>query len=267
MKVTRIWKDLLKSQLNDFSFDPINLACSEKLATGYELGHICGKYYPYDGIPTKINLVNDLRNLMGVYRELKGYMNNRSVEEVIDTFIQKHDDFDYNFIDNEFKPDAYNLSINTPPLIAEERVKYERDFKGVKVDFNNNESKKLGYTGEKLVLEYERRYLKDNSRSDLADLVEHISITKGDGVGYDILSYDLEGKKKFIEVKATKCGKGTPFIATINEIEFSKKYSDNYFLYRVYDLDINRKSGELYILRGSIEDNFKIIPTQYKVFR
>jgi len=66
------FRKILNSTLSDFSDENINLASSIKLAKGYEAGHICGKFYPSDKIPDDIELVNDLRNLIGVYRELIG---------------------------------------------------------------------------------------------------------------------------------------------------------------------------------------------------
>ena len=55
-----------------FSFDPIDLKAQWDLAKGYELTNICSKYYSASDLPEDPELVHDLRNLMGVYRELKG---------------------------------------------------------------------------------------------------------------------------------------------------------------------------------------------------
>lgn len=59
----------------------------------------------------------------------------------------------------------------------------------------------LGQRGEALVLAYERAYLRANGRPDLVERVRHASLADGDGAGYDILSYDLDGAPKYIEVK------------------------------------------------------------------
>ncbi len=67
-KVANSCKHILRSSLNDFSFNDITLHCSGNLGKGYEYGHICGKYYSKENIPNKLELVNDLRNLLGVYR-------------------------------------------------------------------------------------------------------------------------------------------------------------------------------------------------------
>ncbi len=60
--------DLSSSSFNTFNMD---LDADTTLALGYELGHICGKLYPSNNIPPDNILINDLRNLMSVYDNLK----------------------------------------------------------------------------------------------------------------------------------------------------------------------------------------------------
>ena len=64
-------QNLLKSD-QGFSYAPIDLKATNSLGKGYELGNICSVYYESKNIPTEEELINDLRNLIGVYRELKG---------------------------------------------------------------------------------------------------------------------------------------------------------------------------------------------------
>lgn len=66
------------------------------------------------------------------------------------------------------------------------------------------ENSNLGKLGELLVVEWEKKTLRQCGRQDLASQVEHVSETLGDGVGYDILSFDKYGNEKYIEVKTTK---------------------------------------------------------------
>lgn len=58
----------------------------------------------------------------------------------------------------------------------------------------------LGQSGEEFVFRYEQWRLAHMGKSELADRVEHVSLTKGDGLGYDILSFDANGRERFIEV-------------------------------------------------------------------
>ncbi len=161
------------------------------------------------------------------------------------------------------------LKLTNPPVSSNEGAPgaQDRNLQGRKIDYSENDSKnkELGLMGEELVLKYEKKNLKENGRDDLAVKVEHTSQIIGDGVGYDIKSFDLDGNPKFIEVKTTKGGIRTPFIMTINEIKFSEKYSEHYFLYRVYEFSITTKSGLLFIVKGGINEKFKLDPIQFRV--
>ena len=70
-KQAAIAKKLLRST-QGFSLGPIKLNSKSNLAPGYELGTICSKYYSSTSIPSDQELFDDIRNLLGVYRELKG---------------------------------------------------------------------------------------------------------------------------------------------------------------------------------------------------
>ncbi len=72
-------KSLLKSD-QGFSYDAIVLNASNALGKGYELGNICSVYYSVDTIPSEVEIINDLRNLIGVYRELKGVVGSEILE-------------------------------------------------------------------------------------------------------------------------------------------------------------------------------------------
>ncbi|MFC7441173.1 DUF3427 domain-containing protein [Laceyella putida] len=130
----------------------------------------------------------------------------------------------------------------------------------------NQKKRSIGLIGEQLVLEHEKRLLRDAGRHDLADKVRHVSVIEGDGAGYDILSFTHEGQEKYIEVKTTSGGKHTPFYMTINEVNFSKAYANQYYLYRVYNLRPDIKSPEFYIIRGDISLQKQLVATQFKVF-
>jgi len=112
-------------------------------------------------------------------------------------------------------------------------------------------------------LEYEKKRLIDLGKIDLANAIEHVSKTQGDGTGYDIKSFNMDGTERFIEVKTTKKDIDTEFFMGPNEIEFSELNHQNYFLYRVYDLRLNPLTGSLYIHDGNILDGFDKEPTEF----
>jgi uncharacterized protein DUF3883 len=71
----------------------------------------------------------------------------------------------------------------------------------------------------------------------------------GDGIGYDILSYESNEVARFIEVKTTNGSSLTPFIVSPNEVEFSEEAEDAFCLYRVFDFS---QTPRLFILHGPL---------------
>jgi hypothetical protein len=278
--VTNAWKRLLSSTLNDFSFEEINLKGISKSSNrpkGYELGHICGKFYEAGNIPEDSKLIEDLNLLLGVYRELKGKMKGNSIENTNDSLILNTElgvlesgDEDSDELDNIM----VNLKTTSTLLIddAPEQFSnndYDQKFIPKKTNFlkKARNQKKLGFAGELMVIKHEKDRLIAAGRNDLAERVRHVSKEDGDGAGYDILSYDEDNKDspKYIEVKTTVGEKTTPFILTETEVNFSDKNSLNFYLYRVFKFDKKNLQGKLFILKGDIESHLELKPQQYIV--
>jgi hypothetical protein len=60
--------------------------------------------------------------------------------------------------------------------------------------------------------------------------------TIGDGLGFDVLSYDdADESEKLIEVKATGLGKFFPFYVTVTEVRCSEDMAEMFCLFRVFD--------------------------------
>lgn len=122
------------------------------------------------------------------------------------------------------------------------------------------QNKRLGLLGEEFIFTYEKHKLISIGENDLADQVEHVSQTKGDGAGFDILSFDNQKNEKFIEVKTTQLGKESPFYYTRNELEFSKKRDAQYNLYRVFNF---QKKPLFYQLKGALDQSCESISTEF----
>lgn len=88
---------------------------------------------------------------------------------------------------------------------------------------------------------------------------------EGDGTGYDIMSFNPDGSLRYVEVKTTTGGKGTPFIMTINELKFSQEFAHNYHLYRVYNLKKTAGAAQFYELKGAVDDTCSLEPIQFRV--
>ena len=128
-------------------------------------------------------------------------------------------------------------------------------------DYKN---KKLGDLGEELVFRYERQNLISLNRQDLADKVVHVAKVEGDGAGYDIKSYNVDGSVKYIEVKCTRGNINTDFFMSPREIKFSQINKNNFYLYRVFDLNKNN-NGKFYIVEGDVTETFTTQPTAFKL--
>ncbi|PKM39636.1 MAG: DUF3578 domain-containing protein [Firmicutes bacterium HGW-Firmicutes-9] len=272
-KLTRGWQKILSSTLNDFSFDQIDLKAigeNTNLPEGYEMGHICGKYYDANMLPDNHVIIDDLRSMLSVYRELKGKMHDLSTEKTND-FILAGDQtgiFDIDEKDDELNhliitPFGSSLELQDSPAVFHKPK--QSDGRGHKVNHIKKQinDMRIGLAGEKMVIEYEKKRLIDEGRDDLVAIIEHTSQEKGDGTGYDILSFDKNGNRKYIEVKTTVGGEDTPFFITDNELQFSILNSDNYTLYRLYEFNAKKRTASFYILEGDMTQAIKFKATTY----
>jgi Domain of unknown function (DUF3883) len=107
----------------------------------------------------------------------------------------------------------------------------------------------LGLAGELAVADLEYRRLVKAGKGSLARKIDHVSRSRGDGDGYDILSFEESGKEKLIEVKTTRSRAETPFFVTINELKVSREQSDFYQLVRVFNFG---HAPAWFRLRGSL---------------
>lgn len=146
------------------------------------------------------------------------------------------------------------------PHVAKSRPSYLAK----RIDFSERErrNRQLGERAEEFVLRMERQRLTAQGRPDLAAEVEWSSKERGDGLGFDIRSFDAIGdQERFLEVKATKSGKYQPFFISENERSFSNEFSAAFRLYRVYDFGL---ASRFFILPGAIEQHVHLMPQNYR---
>jgi hypothetical protein len=118
----------------------------------------------------------------------------------------------------------------------------------------------LGLEGERLVLRFEHERLWRAGQRTLADRIEHVSQTQGDGLGYDILSYEADGQERFVEVKTTRFGEMTPFFISRNEVRASGEIGDQYRLCRVFAF---AREPRLFALLGPVDLTCRLDPTEF----
>lgn len=144
-------------------------------------------------------------------------------------------------------------------LVQEPEVTYNP----VKINYIELEqaNKSVGQAGESIAYAYERWRLARAGKESLADTIEWVSQTQGDGLGFDILSKNTNGTDRYIEVKSTKLTKEAPFYFSSREYDFSKRQRSRFFLYRVFNLKANPK---LFIAQGAYDEFCTVRPTQFK---
>lgn len=158
---------------------------------------------------------------------------------------------------------AASLWVPAPvPGTRETPPEYAPQFSAVRRDYLAQEARNrsLGRAGELLVLEVEARRLHGEGKKKLADRVEHVAATQGDGLGFDVLSFESDGRERLVEVKTTSFGQLTPFYVSRNELARSEADAPTYHLYRVFDF---RRKPRLFNLPGTITSHCQLDPVSY----
>lgn len=153
-------------------------------------------------------------------------------------------------VDAPAKPDrAYSREAAARPKVRA-RVNYlERE--------SRNAS--LGLAGEQLALRFETARLIRAGEPALARRITHISLDD-DSAGFDIRSFEADGRERLIEVKTTAWGKQTPFFVSRNELSVSKQLDERYHLYRVFNY---RSRPQMFTVPGALDQSFELDATQF----
>lgn len=133
------------------------------------------------------------------------------------------------------------------------------------IDYLENLRKQMeiGDLAEKIVLKSEIEFLE----TDFPELAKQVRLVSNNPkLGFDILSFETDGKQKQIEVKAISENKSRKsFIISRNEFSKSKIYS-NYYVYCVSD--IYSEKPKILRLKNPVfenNDDFLIEPLTYRI--
>lgn len=150
----------------------------------------------------------------------------------------------------------------SPSRVREVPANYAPRFSPARRDYLAQEARNrsLGRAGELFVMELEARRLHAAGRKALSERIEHVAATRGDGLGFDVLSFEDDGRERLIEVKTTAFGELTPFFVSRNELARSEADASHYHLYRVFDF---RDRARLFQLPGAIAASCALEPTTY----
>lgn len=221
---------------------------------------LCSSNY-FDGTLDHDLDMNNINNLLSIDK-----LDESVAEEIVEKKIRKRNPAKVKNIDSTFTikiidfPDGFKVNKikNTIPIVR-------------LYNFENITKRKAntGKKAEELVMEYEKLRLAHLGYSNLINMVEHVSKTKGDGLGYDILSFDIIDDNIvpiYIEVKGTMMDENTPFDITRNELEVARIHGKNYRLYRISSLGDN--IAKCFILDGEeLQEKFDFEPMVYKAFK
>lgn len=136
-------------------------------------------------------------------------------------------------------------------------------FKAFKRDYLAREAQNqsLGLAGEEFTVQFERWRLIALGQPRLAEKVDHVSQSKGDGLGYDVLSFEADGRERLIEVKTTRFGRDTPFFVSKGELALSHAAKEQFHLYRLFEF---RKAPRLFNLMGELDLHCALDPVTYR---
>jgi len=136
-----------------------------------------------------------------------------------------------------------------------------------KVDFeqHNKANKRLGDRGEIIVLKAEEQRLIKLGKSNLINQIKHVSLSD-DTLGYDIVSFEKNDEKRYIEVKSTRQKVGNvSFLISANEMDKALTL-DNFYIYIVFEAD--SIYPKIWKIKGNKALNEKLVsiePISYRI--
>ena len=111
------------------------------------------------------------------------------------------------------------------------------------------------------MFDLERKHLTVAGRNDLAAKIRWIAAEDGDGVGYDILSFDPHGRERLLEVKTTNGSARTPFFLTRNECSLATERPADWCIYRVHLFATERL---IFTIRPPLEKAVNLRPDTWR---
>lgn len=121
-------------------------------------------------------------------------------------------------------------------------------------------NRSLGKAGEERILRHEKSVLRGAGREDLAEKVRWTAVEDGDGAGFDIFSFEPDGKDRLIEVKTTNGWERTPFHVTRNELGVAEANRDTWHLIRLWNF---AREPKAFAIRPPLEAHVSLTPTSF----
>jgi hypothetical protein len=188
-------------------------------------------------------------------------------EHEIKTVVEPEEDSEFHYPDiGEIEVEYVNLT-PIPQVITTsgQTGSGQRIPKVIDFESEHRKNKRLGDQGELIVYFDEIKELQNNGRSDLSNRVKIIS-REDDSAGFDILSFDLDGRERPIEVKSTNSKpKKFSFFMSANEYRLSQEL-ENYYIYIVFEAKTN--NPKIWKIENPMRyegSGIDLIPSKYRV--
>lgn len=237
----------------------INLGSNKENPKGYSASNIISIEYDRDNLPSNSQMIKDLLVMKQILTEVIDNVKVSYGKHVIHSKKSGDNSLTFN---NEHA--THYIEPELPPHNDKQKdITYNESYQKQDYEQIQKIKKFWGDNGEAWVKRNEQLKLRECGRNDLAEKVEHVSVTKGDGLGFDIVSFDENGNKIFIEVKTTT-GKDKDFQISANELKASEYYGDNYYIYRVFNFNNDNKDPQYYILNGNMFNKLNLKATYYR---
>lgn len=195
-----------------------------------------------------LRVLNDYGFPKGTSAAVAGKQNEDDATKII--LPEEFDDVDFSAVEVPVpkptrKPDSSGIKAPATAKKIDHQKKAENDAA-------------VGRAGERFALAYERWRLRE--RPELQSKIQHVSETD-DSLGYDIHSFELDGRDRFVEVKATLGGISSRFFISANEVMCAHEKGENYVLLRVAGLAGKPTCCEI---RPPLDEQLDLLPASYQ---
>lgn len=235
-----------------------NFVWTSKKKTAGSWGHFWNQY--------GMNVINE-QDFFGLVGDLECIRpDNHDVRPAIVTDSVDEEDS----VDNSVKDSTgFRVTITDGGKHMSDSGKESKIITGTHIDFNALQKAKsnIGKAGELLVVELLREQY-----AGTEVVVEHTSVEKGEGYGYDITVFHPDGYEECIEVKTTRTIYVDGFYITPRELNAARQCEQesahkSYKVYRVYNYDPANKTANIKVYEGPFKDElFRFVPTAWKVY-
>lgn len=121
-KTAFIIREILNTIPQNMNLSNIDLKGEGDLARGYELGHVCGRFYDVRNFPSSEDIISDLQALLVTYKEIEGLIGHRSIEQFNDFILLQEDG---QFLEDRVNEEEYQIAAQTFIISENSNIGYE----------------------------------------------------------------------------------------------------------------------------------------------